>query len=262
MTKHLIMPDCQVKPGDPIEHLTWAGRYAVKHKPDVIINIGDFWDMPSLSSYDKGKKSFEGRRYTKDIKAGRKAMETFMQPIWDEQDRQRKAKEKIWKPRLVYCIGNHEERILRATEEASEFDGLISFDDLDLEWYGYEVYPFLEPALIDGIAYCHYFTSGVMGRPVTNAKLLINKKMMSCVQGHVQDRDIAYGRKADGSSVTGLFCGIFYQHDESYLNPQTNKSWRGIWMLNQVEDGSFDELPISMSYLKRKYGKGTKRLRV
>tara|TARA_R110000803_G_scaffold1228_6_gene4029 strand:- start:7942 stop:8727 length:786 start_codon:yes stop_codon:yes gene_type:complete len=260
--KHLVIPDCQVKQGDPIEHLTWAGLYAVKHKPDVIINIGDFFDMPSLSSYDKGKKSFEGRRYFKDIAAGQTAMDTFMQPIRDEQDRQRKNKEKIWKPRFVYCLGNHEARIDRATEEASEFDGLISMDDLGLEDFGWEVYPFLEVAIVDGIAYSHYFTSGVMGRPVSNSRLLINKKMMSCVQGHVQDRDIAYGRKADGSAVTGLFVGIFYQHDEGYLNPQTNKSWRGIWMLNDVKDGSFDELPISLCYLKRKYGKGNKRMRV
>jgi hypothetical protein len=26
-------------------------------------------------------------------------------------------------------------------------------------------------------------------------------------------------------------------------------------MLNEVEDGSFDELPVSMSFLREKYGK-------
>jgi len=46
-----------------IDHLTWAGQYAVDKKPDVIVHIGDHWDMPSLSHYDKGTKSFEGRRY-------------------------------------------------------------------------------------------------------------------------------------------------------------------------------------------------------
>jgi hypothetical protein len=51
-----------------------------------------------------------------------------------------------------------------------------------------------------------------------------------------------------------LFAGIFYNHDEEYLNPQTNGSWSGIWMLNEVNNGSFDELPVSMNYLRRKYG--------
>ena len=33
----LVIPDCQVKQGVPLEHLTWAGRYAAKKKPDVIV---------------------------------------------------------------------------------------------------------------------------------------------------------------------------------------------------------------------------------
>jgi hypothetical protein len=83
--KHLIIPDTQVKPNTPIDHLNWAGQYAVKMRPDVIVMIGDHWDMESLSSYDKGKKSFEGRRYTKDIEAGIVGMEAFLKPIRDEQ---------------------------------------------------------------------------------------------------------------------------------------------------------------------------------
>lgn len=71
--------------------------------------------------------------------------------------------------------------------------------------------------------------------------------------GHVQDRGIAYARRADGKRMTGLFAGICYQHDEDYLTPQTNGSWSGVWMFNEVNDGSFDELPISLTYLKEKY---------
>ena len=107
--------------------------------------------------------------------------------------------------------------------------------------------------VIDGVAYSHYFTSGVMGRPVSSARLMLNKKHMSCVMGHVQDRDIAFARRADGTAMTGLFAGIFYNHAEGYLNAQTNLSWRGIWMLNEVKDGAFDELPVSMEFLRSKY---------
>jgi len=130
--------------------------------------------------------------------------------------------------------------------------GLISYNDFNLE--GWEVYNFLEPVVIDGVCYAHYFTSGVMGRPVSSAKLLLQKKYMSCVMGHVQDRDIAYARRADGKNMTGLFAGIYYQHDEEYLNPQTNGSWSGLWVFNDVKDGGFDELPVSMEYLRRTYG--------
>jgi hypothetical protein len=252
--KHMVIPDTQVKPGVPFNHLSWAGQYAADQKPDVIVHIGDHWDMPSLSSYDVGKKSFEGRRYTADIEAGNVAMDVFMAPILTEQQRLRDNKKKLWIPRLIFTLGNHEHRIERAVENDAKLEGLIGYDDFNLKEYGWEVKPFLEPVIVDGIAYCHYFTSGVMGRPVASPKLMLQKKHMSTVMGHVQDREIAYDRKADGKRITGLFAGIYYMHDEEYLNPQTNGSWSGVWIFHEVNDGAFDEMPVSINYLKQKYG--------
>lgn len=249
--KHLVIPDCQVKDGVPLNHLEWAGRYIVDKRPDVVIMIGDFADMPSLSSYDKGKKSFEGQRYQKDIAAAKKGMELLLTPI---------AKAVGYKPRLVLTLGNHEDRIPRAVNEDPKLEGILSLDDLGYEKDGWEVKPYLEPVTIDGISYCHFFTSGVMGRPVTSAAQLLNKKHQSCVMGHTQSRQIAYATRADGRQLTGLFVGAYYQHDEEYLNWQANKHWRGLWMLHEVDDGSFDEMPVSLGYLKRKYaGEGKKR---
>lgn len=253
MTRHLVIPDTQVKPGHPLDHLRWAGMYAAEKKPDVIVHIGDHWDFESLSSYDKGKKSFEGRRYLKDIEAGNKGLKEFMDPILSEQQRLRVNKKAQWNPRLVFTVGNHEHRIERAINNDAMLEDLIGLHHTNLEWYDWEVIPFLEVVVIDGIAYSHYFTSGVMGRPVSSARLMLQKKFMSCVMGHVQDRDIAFATKADGTRMTGIFAGIFYQHDEDYLTPQTNRSWRGIWMLNEVKNGQFDELPISIDYLRSKY---------
>jgi hypothetical protein len=252
--KHMVIPDTQVKPNGTVEHLRWAGQYAVDKKPDVIIHLGDHWDMPSLSVYDVGKKSFEGRRYNDDIQAGIEGMKAFLQPIREEQQRLRINKKKRWTPKLIFILGNHEQRIERAVEADAKLEGLIGYHDLRLSQFGWEVHDFLAPVVVDGICYSHYFTSGVMGRPVSSAKLMIQKKMMSCVMGHVQDREIAYARKADGSPVTGLFAGIFYQHDEDYLTPQTNGSWSGIWMFHDVNNGSFNEQPISLQALRRKYG--------
>lgn len=251
--RHLVIPDTQCKPGNSFEHLEWAGKYAVKTKPDVIVHLGDHWDMPSLSIYDVGKKSFEGRTYNEDIKAGNAGMDAFMKPIVEEQKRQRQGKKKVWKPRKVFLIGNHEERIARAVNSDRKLDGLVGYSDFNLKKYGWEVHDFLDVAVVNGIAYSHYFTSGIMGRPVSNPSLLLQKKHMSCIMGHVQDRAIAFSKKADGARITGLFAGIFYQHDEEYLNPQTNGSWSGVWMLNEVIDGSFDEMPVSINYLRKQY---------
>ena len=251
----MVVPDCQVKPGVNLDHLFAAGNYAAKKKPDIIVNIGDFADLESLSNFDIGKKQFEGRRYEADLKVAHEAMNLFMAPILAEQNRQRTNKEKIWKPRLILTLGNHEHRIERAVEDNAKFEGIISIDDLGYKEHGWEVYPFLQPVIINDIAFCHYFPSGQLGRPTASARAILNKMHMSCIAGHLQGRDIAYGKRADGKEITAIIAGSFYQHDEAYLSPMTNKHWRGIVVLHQAIDGSFDEMMVSLEFLLHKYGK-------
>jgi len=249
--KIAVIPDCQVKDGVPINHLEWAAKYIVDKKPDVIVNLGDFWDMPSLSSYDKGKKDFEGRRYSKDVESGNRAMNLFLAPIKKEIQRLKRNKKKGWNPSLVFLLGNHEQRIERAVDADAILEDVIGYRDLNLsDW---EVFDYLEPVMINGVGFSHFFTSGVMGRPVSSARAMITKKHMSCVMGHVQDRDIAFSRRGDGTAITGIFAGIFYQHSEGYLGHQGNNNWSGIWMLHEVDNGSFDEMPVSLRFLKDKY---------
>ena len=253
--KIAVIADTQCKEGVPLDHLIWLGDYLKDKKPDIIVQIGDFADLPSLSSFDIGKKAFEGRRYKTDIDVAHKAMELLLTPIWEEQARLRKNKEKVWKPRMVLTLGNHEERILRAVENDAKLEGILGLSDLGYENYGWEVIPFLEPINIGGIMFCHYFPSGVLGRPITTARQLLMKKHMSCVAGHLQGRDIAYATRADGNQMMSLISGSYYQHDEDYLSPQANNHWRGIYFLHQVEDGACDDMAVSLSYLKGRYEK-------
>ena len=255
MPKHLVIPDTQVKDGVPLAHLSWCGEYIVEKKPDTIIMIGDWADMPSLSQYDVGQKSYEGRRYQKDIEVAITAMILLLDPMMKFNLRARKNKEKQYHPRMILTLGNHENRINRAIESDPKLEGTIGVGDLKYSDFGWEVIPFLEPIIVDGIAYCHYFTTGIMGRPVTTASALLAKKHQSCIMGHVQGRQIAFATKADGTQITGIFAGGFYQHDEEYLYAQGNaQTWRGVWMLHEVNNGSFDEMPVSLSYLRNRYG--------
>lgn len=251
---HFVMPDTQVKPGVPLDHLEYAGRWCAEKKPDVIIHIGDHADMPSLSSYDVGKKSYEGRRYKDDIEAAKEGMRRFLAPIRAEQMRLFQNKRKAWNPELHFFMGNHEHRIVRAIENDPKLEGTIGLDDLEYEQAGWIVHPFLEPAVIDGIAYCHYFTSGTMGRPISSARAMATKKHMSCVMGHVQSTEIDMSQKrGDGKFITGVFAGCFYQHDEAYLGPQGNQVRHQCWMFYNVQDGQFDIHALPLSYLKKRY---------
>ena len=250
--KIAVIPDVQVKSGVPIDHLLHVGRFIAEKKPDVIVCIGDFADMPSLSSYDKGKKSFEGRRYKDDIEATELAMSLMLEPIKKEVKRLKRNKKKQWNPRMIMTLGNHEYRIERAIENDAILEGVIGMDDLPYK--DWEVYPYLEVVEVEGVSFSHFFTSGTMGRPVGSARALITKKMTSCVQGHIQTMDVAYSYKPNGDRVTGLMVGTCYQHSEGYLTPQGNVHWRGMHMLYEVKDGNFDNHAISLDYLRGKYG--------
>ena len=251
--KVLLIGDTQVRPGIDLGYLERIGKYWVEKEPDVVVHIGDHWDLPSLSSYDVGKKQFEGRRYVEDIRAGNEGMAKLLQPLRDKQAQQRRNGKKIYNPRMVFCLGNHEQRIQRAVDNDPKLDGVLGYNDFDLrDW---EVHDFLEVVVINNIAFSHYFTTGCMGRPATSARATLTKKHMSCCAGHQQGLDIALDHKADGSRITSVILGSSYEHDEGYLGHQGNKHFRGICMLHEVQnDGSFDVMPVSMSYLRNKYG--------
>ena len=253
--KHLIIPDTQVKPGVDLNYLAWVGKYIVEKKPDVVVQIGDFADMPSLSSYDTGKKSFEGRRYKDDIEVVIKAMRILLKPLKDYNAKQTKKKKKQYKPRMVLTLGNHEQRINRATENDPKLYGTLSIDDLRYAEAGWEVFDFLDPVIIDGVVYTHYLTSGVMGRPIGTASAMVSKTHQSCVVGHQQGRQVAYGKRADGTNITCIIAGSCYLHDEEYMGSQGNDHWRGLVMLHEMNDGQFDEMFVSLDYLRQKYGR-------
>ena len=245
-----VIPDAQVKPGVPMEHLEWCGKYLAEQQPDVIIQIGDFADMPSLSMHDgPGSLALEGMRYQRDIESVHRGMEKLMVHI-------AKAKSSgAWKPKKFLLYGNHEDRITRAVKREPKMQGFMTLEDLRYEEYGWGLFEFLQPITINGVAFCHFFPSGIMGRPITNAKAILTKLHMSAFAGHQQGRDIAYGRRADGKDLTAIISGSFYQHSEDYLSPFTNQHWRGMYILHEVKDGSFDEMAVSIDYLRRKFSK-------
>ncbi len=252
--KHLVLPDCQVKPGVDISHMDWIGHFIVDKRPDVIVCIGDFADMPSLSSHDRGQLAAEGRRYVADLIAVHTAMYRLLRPMADLNKALRKRRQPAYKPRMIMTLGNHEDRITRAIEADSRLAGTMSLKDLKYEEFGWEVYPFLKVICVDGIAYSHYFTSGVMGRPVSTARVLVKSRHMSATMGHVQTTDVYMGDvRADGKAVIGLFCGVCYLHDEPYLGPQGNQVRRQVVLKHQVVDGQYDPCFVSLDYLKRRY---------
>ena len=256
-TVHVVIPDTQVKPGVPLDHLNWIGRYFVDTfagKENIkIIHLGDHADMPSLSSYDKGKKEMEGRRYKADIKAANYGFTVLNRALTDHNLRRKGYKNGPWLPTRHILLGNHEDRINRAISLDAKLDGTIGTDDLNYAELGWEVHPFQEVVWLDGVGYCHYFYNVMNGRPLSG---MIEGRLKtighSFIQGHQQG--LYYGiRYVAGRQQNGLVAGSCYLHDEDYKGPQGNAHWRGIVVCHQVESGAFDPMFVSLDFLCRKY---------
>lgn len=241
-----VIPDAQVRKGVPTEHLKWAGMYLARKQPDVIVCLADWWDMPSLGTHDPvGHMNRWNRCYREDVDVGIAAREMFENEL---------AKASGWNPFKEETEGNHEDRIDRTIMANPTLLGTISKKDLKREEFGWRVHPFLQPVVIGGVVFCHYFPRGVMGKPVQSPRIQLQHLHMSSFAGHQQGRETAYSRRADGGMLTAIISGSFYQHDEPYMSKLANRHWRGMWMLHEVKDGQFDEMAVSINFLKRKFG--------
>lgn len=252
--RHLLIPDPQVKPGVDTRHIDWAAQAIVDYRPDVIVHLGDHWDMPSLNSHvPVGGEELEGRRMIEDIQSGNEAFRRLVAPMEAEIARLAKQHKRRWEPERHFLFGNHEDRITRLVAEQPRYRGILSLDHLETP--GFERHKFLDIVEVDGIAYSHYFSNTHGSRPIGGSiDNRLNKIGKSFVQGHEQG--LLYGIRQFPGKLTrhGLVAGSFYLHDESYRGAQGNGEWRGIVILNEVHSGSYDIMPLSMAYLEKRYG--------
>ena len=252
MKTHMVIGDAHAKPGVSNDRFEWLGHMAVDQRPDVIVDMGDWADMESLCSYDKGHKSFEGRRYQKDVAAARDARERFAAPIAEYNRRYPKD---AYKPRLIALGGNHDQgRIERVCQLQPEFDGVISVTDLGAEEYGWEWHNFLEPVSIDGVNYVHYSISGVKALPIGTAAFLLSKRHVSMTTAHSHLFDYAVQTCGDGRKIAGLIAGCYFEHQERYAGRANGLWWRGVVMCHDVKDGFYDLEQVRIQRIKKVYG--------
>jgi hypothetical protein len=231
------------------------GKLILDRKPDVVVNIGDLFDMPSLSSYDKGKASFNGASYEKDINAGLDFLDRMWHPI-------KKAKRK--QPHKIFLEGNHEHRLKKVIEYDPQLAGDrygISYKNYHLADFHHEVvyYEGQTPGIltVDGISFAHFFVSGLMGRPIGgehHASSLLSKNFSSCICGHSHTVDWAVKSGSNGKTIMGLVAGVYQDYDAGWAGTSNNLWWRGVVYLRGVEDGTYSPEFISLSQIRREYG--------
>lgn len=216
-----------------------------------MVHNGDSADMPSLSSYDRGKKSFQGRTYRADIDSHL----DFQYRLWDTV---RNTKRKL--PVTYFFEGNHENRIKKAINLQPELEGTISFKDLELSrWYDEVIeYDNSSPGVSDicGISFGHFHISGVMGRPIGGehpAYSLVSKQFKSIVAGHLHLFDYCVRTDASGSKLFGLVLPCFFDYESDWAGAANKLYSRGVIILDNVDSGWGDLRFISIDSLKKEY---------
>lgn len=252
---HLVVPDphAHFKAGN--ERADLVGRLILDLRPDVIVNLGDQFDMPSLSSYDKGLRSFHGKTYKADVDSGLDFSERMFAPI-------KKAKKRT--PYTVFLQGNHEQRIDRALELSPELVGTVSIEDLDIKKYYNEYVPYTGKQTpgtieIDGVTYAHFMVSGVLGRPIGgehSAFSLVSKQFTSCTVGHTHTLDLCVRTNPHGRRIMGLVAGCLVDYQSDWAGEQQRLWWPGVVICHNVEDGQYDPEFVSIDRLRRIYGVG------
>lgn len=251
--RHLLIPDTQTRPGVPLDHLDWIGQAIVEYAPDVIVHLGDHWDMASLNGHEQpGSAPMEGKRFADDVHVGNEAFARICKPMESEIERRKRRHIKRWDPERHFLVGNHEARADRVAQNDPRLLGTVGSDQCDVR--GWTRHGFLERAWIDGIVYSHYFQSSHSNRPLGGeVSNRLNRIGASFCQGHEQG--FRYGNRITASGVTwnGLVAGSAYLHIEDYRGAQGQRHWRGIVVLNSVENGEYDIMPLSLKYLCKKF---------
>ena len=247
MNNILVIPDVHTGLGEDTSRLAALGRFITKRRPHTIVQIGDFADMASLSSFDSAlSKAGVVGDYAKEVQAVKDSLAILFRPLKKLQKKQRKNKKKIYKPRTILTLGNHDQgRYNRVIEKDPIILGSsISWEDLDYSLYFKEIIDYKKAIEVEGILFTHHLTT-MMGRAlggaINPARALLNNAKQSVVVGHSHLYDYSVASKLDGTKMHGLSAGCFIGDQKFDYATGAQHLWTdGVSMLNNAKDGNYD----------------------
>ena len=255
----LIIPDGHVDADQDLSRWVYLGNLIIARKPDMIVQLGDFLTMKSLSFWDKNNRlTMEDLRFAKEMQAGRTVMDLLFGPMNHYNKKMRDQKGKQYKPEVIWLEGNHEYRIDRYMDQHPVMQGQLELHlPQNLNYGAYPIdliVPYKEYVYRDGIAFCHVPFNG--RAPVTGiyiAKRALEVMGMSVVFGHAhrwQEQDFD---RHGVSTIQALCAGCFFEQDDDYVKGTQLTYRRTVAILHQYAVGLFDVEAISIARLRTEY---------
>ncbi len=256
---HIVFGDAHANIVHKNTRFEYGSALIMERKPDVILSIGDFADMPSLCTHDDGTKSAIGRLYQDDIDIAVNAQDLLFSGIEQYNKKQRQYGKKTYQPLKCLTLGNHENRINRFVEQHPKFEGKISINDLQYKQHGWVEIPYTDVKEINGVYYTHHGCNkmGFAMSGIHLARNLVKEYHKSITVGHSHLLQQHSESTADGGKLFGLVAGCYLDNDqyERYAGQHNNETWwRGVILKHFYGIGEYDIELISMERLRRLYG--------
>lgn len=242
-------------------------NFISKHRPDVIVQLGDFVTYDSLSTHNDGKRlTLEGQRFVKELKAAKEAYDTIMRGIVDAKNKDRRDKKKLYNPRLIWMYGNHEDRLYRFIDTNPEMEGL---PDTSVYWLtpkqdGWEEYDYRSMATCWDFLITHAPMNG-MNQPLSSkyiTRVALDNYNNSLIFGHTHKFGVAsIGRTClynTNTRLVSINAGCFFDIGTN-MPPYADGSsasrdwWSGIVLVHNSGAFDYDIQQVSLSVLEEKY---------
>lgn len=194
--KILVIADSHISPSAPdLEDWENLGHYVVKTKPDCIVHLGDVADMDSLAWRKDARGVYTTEQELENVKQHLQAFENVIKIY---QDKCRRQKEKIYRPKKFLCLGNHDIR-----------NGYGGIDEL-FSNAGWSVTDYLEPLHLGDLTFCHTMMKGLSETPCITAEELLANWHGNIVVGHSHKLDYAESYAiCSGERIRALKCPVF-----------------------------------------------------
>lgn len=250
---HLVIPDAHFSRKDRANKFLRARRLGQyigrvwtqcmkKGQYLRVVCLGDWWDMYSLNSFERGKAGFSEQNVAEDLATGEAALALMLDAM------EVQANCSVVEPDTVsfhFTAGNHELRLDKAKQnnDTSPMVKNLRSHRQIVEDLGWSYHDYMMAADVDGVAYAHCLPSGVMGKPIGGsgaARTLLNTHMVSCVVGHSHLYDMVLRTDAFGGRRFALVAGCYYDRIPRYAKSTGHLWWRGITILNGVRNGCLE----------------------
>jgi hypothetical protein len=243
-----IFSDAHIEPDQDLSHFSKLGQFIVDERPDVVIDLGDFVSMSAVSHWDASKKlAMEGRRYQKDIEAGKEAIQRLTNPLYELQFKQIAQKKKLYTPRLIHMDGNHEAWVHKYVEQNPVLDGSMDlWKDLGITDH-FKCFKYKSVLNIGGVNFMH---APIAGNDMPLSGCNIPAKALARFSGHVvfahyHRYEVANLTRIDSRTTRAISTPMVCNTRPHYLSESAPVNMTTGFLMLDIQD---DELPRVTEY--------------